>query len=94
MNLNQLYPTPGFTGTSFTAPVISNLGFAGTMTSGSSLFYSAGGKERSYINWMNNSGSIVDQWSFTNSENRNDALALINAAILAGTAYVNLATSS
>lgn len=95
INLNQAYYTKGTTGAALTPPVISNLGYGGTITSGTPLYYPSGGSMyTNTILWKNASGTIVDYWTFTNTENMTDALALIDAGVLSGTALIVLTTSS
>lgn len=93
-NLNLWTYTKGYTTPTTSVPVISNQGFAGSLTSGSLLYQTVGPTSPAYISWLNNSGTNIDHWAFTNSGNRDDALALIAAGVLAGTAYITLTTSS
>lgn len=86
--------TAGNTSPSVSIPVISNGGFGGALTSGSLLYQTIGPNSPANLNWINSSGTICDRWIFSNSENRADAIALVNAGVLAGTAFITLTTSS
>lgn len=93
-NLNIVGYTKGNTSPTVSIPVIGNGGFGGALTSGSLLYQTIGPNSPANINWISPGGTITDRWVFTNSGNRDDALALIAAGILAGTAYITLVTSS
>jgi hypothetical protein len=93
-NLNFMNYTAGNTSPSVSIPVIGNGGFGGALTSGSLLYQTVGPDSPALLNWVNASGTITDRWKFSNSENRADAIALINAGVLAGTAYIVTVTSS
>lgn len=93
-NLNLVGYTKGYVTPTTSVPVISNQGFAGSLTSGSLQYQLVGPTSPAWMNWVNAGGTIVDQWKFSNSENLTDALALIDAGVLAGTAFITLTTSS
>ena len=93
-NLNLYSYTKGYVTPTTSVPVISNQGFAGSLTSGTLLYQTVGPTSPAWMNFVNASGTIVDQWRFGNSENLTDALALIDAGVLAGTALITLTTSS
>lgn len=70
-------------------PTIADNGLMGAVTGSLNPYRSP-----AQILWKNLDNDVLDTWAFTNTANRDDALALVDAGLLAGTALIEITPSS
>ena len=83
-------PTKGAYGPQFTPPEITNLGYGGTITSGSPAFYPSGGGSKNYLLWVNSGNTITNRWLMESSSALDTALVNIGIALEASEASITL----
>lgn len=82
-------PSVGATNTNvLTAPIISNQGYGGTVTSGSMGYYNTNTNRQNTIVWTDGAGDWLDTWVYATAALRNTALTSIYTAVTAGTSFV------
>ena len=88
INLALATPNKGTDAIALTPPVITNLGYGGTLTSGSPGYYTSGGGQGAQIIWKNALGNTVEVWTATTTAIRDTAFTAITAGITAGTPVI------
>lgn len=88
INLALATPNKGTDAIALTPPVITNLGYGGTLTSGSPGYYASGGGQGAQIIWKNALGNTVEVWTATTTAIRDTAYTAITAGITAGTPVI------
>lgn len=91
---NTLFESPvkGPQTPTYTFPVVTNLGYGGTISSGSPAFYTAGGGGTFYLNFVNSGGTITHRWQMSSASAVTTAIAQIGAALAGGAEAVTLAS--
>lgn len=88
INLALATPNKGTDAIALTPPVVSNLGYGGTITSGSPGYYLSGGGQGAQIIFKNALGNTVEIWTAPTTAIRDTAYTAITAGITAGTPVI------
>lgn len=89
---NTLFESPvkGAATPTYTPPIVTNLGYGGTISSGSPAYYPAGGGGTFLLNFVNSHMTITHLWKMNSAAAVTTAIAQIGGALAGGAGAINM----